>query len=478
MRVEVGMTTGEIQAGFGVVMLALATLVAALTERGVWRRAQTGKPPRWGRVVAGGLLTLVLAAPGLQAFLALPRPFANRPAPASADTTIVFHAQQLQGSDNVLEGVSARDGSLRWTRTLPSPIDSVIAGPPGLVVATSITSPQTLYAVRTSDGAVLWSQTKRIQPMLGGPTSDGFVMDHAGLYGLMGTGSGTATIVALSLQDGAPRWQDPYRESNLSALAVDRGTLFVASDDLTGTGWTVTALRTSDGAQLWSVTSSQLGEQPLTNPQPLVTAADGLVFVAGRTGNVKALDEQSGALVWAIGQGALPVPPLTILTEQASGGTLYLTAQLEQQEPGSGGSQASSSYERLYALNAHMGGIRWHATVNIRPELVSTTGDTVLVSQSDGSVETFDAASGALLWNSAPTLPSYTPWRIVTHEYAPFIVGNVVFVDHAEPDPSANLLSCGLACPDIAWLYAADPRTGALWWRVREGTVQSFHFTL
>ena len=60
-------------------------------------------------------------------------------------------------------------------------------------------------------------------------------------------------------------------------------------------------------------------------------------------------------------------------------------------------------------------------------------------------------------------------------QYAPRSASGAVSVMNTEHNSTS---SCLFNCPGITWLYAANPRTGALWWRASMGPSALSHWVI
>jgi len=152
------------------------------------------------------------------------------------------------------------------------------------------------------------------------------------------------------------------------------------------TGFNVGATVGNRVAQVW--------QAPLKTDAPAAffpaTTGQGLVFLAGESQKLYALNQKSGQVAW---ESDLPATASPVY--DAARGQIYVTA---------GGSESA----KLYALDAATGAVRWFAAIGSRsgrqmqPLLV---GARVIVNVSDemnrGTLLAFDAATGSKLWQAA-----------------------------------------------------------------------------
>ncbi|HEX9035375.1 MAG TPA: PQQ-binding-like beta-propeller repeat protein [Ktedonobacterales bacterium] len=483
------MTLRELMLGFGALMLALGALALWRAIRRLVKRRRAGRGWFWGGLVIRVIVIMALLWSGVATLQHLPAPpFANHDAPAASDAIVVIHTEDTSHISDIrtggLEGVSARDGSVRWRLALPQFVDAVTPGPPGVVFAIGAGAgagpASALYAVRMADGSLLWSRANAGKTVYSYYPHSVILTDGAQVYALVQTGSGLA-LQALSARGGATLWSAPLPDDSIgsvTSLALAGGMIFAASDSQTNI-WIVTAWRVRDGARLWRLAAPSSTTVRVGDRQPVIAAAGSLVYLAVNETQVLALDARTGERIWSARPSPLASDPLTPQAALATSGALYLAGQLQQAEPAPSGPNALPGAEALYrlvALNPSSGALRWSARLALTPSALTVNDGVLIASGQDGALETFDTASGARLWNSESSLENATPWRVAFQEYAPLAISGAVFVMDSEVAPGAGL--CFLNCPGVIWLYAAGPRDGTLWWRVRLGPVSLVHWTL
>ena len=471
----------EIVTGLGVALLALGALTLALAARRLVKRRRAGLRWFWGGLVMRVMLMVALLWSGVATLQHLPAPpFANRAAPAASGAIVVIHTQGIGGG---LEGLSARDGSVRWQVALPQGVDAVIPGPPGVVFAlgaAGASAAGALYAVRMADGALLWSHPGA------GRTVDSYFphpvifTDSTRVYTIVPAARALA-LKALSLRYGATLWCVALPADSMgtvTSLALDGGMIFAVTDTQT-VFWIVTAWRVSDGAQLWRLAAPPSATL-VGDHQPVIAAAGGRVYLGANETQVLALDGRTGEQTWSARPSPLANDPMTPQAALATPGALYLAGQLQQANPApSGGPNAlpsTDAFYRLVAFDPSSGVVRWSARLAIVPGALTISDGALIASGQDGALETFDAVSGALLWNSELSLDTATPWQVAIQQYAPLVTPGAIFVMNSEIDPNSG--ACFLNCSGVIWLYAASPRDGTLWWRARVGPTSLSHWVI
>jgi len=116
----------------------------------------------------------------------------------------------------------------------------------------------------------------------------------------------SGNIVALSLKYGTPRWTKNYNSTTIlgpNGPAIGYGKVFISPD-----GYSVSALNKGNGSEIWSTRISPSNSTGI-NIQPVVY--DHKVFLAtvpgtsandfyagGQFGELYALDEETGAIIW------------------------------------------------------------------------------------------------------------------------------------------------------------------------------------
>src|SRR5262249_35035893 len=117
---------------------------------------------------------------------------------------------------------------------------------------------------------------------------------------------------------------------------------------------------------------------------------------------------------------------------------------------------------QIFVLDAATGAVRFTGTVPGSPaspvSAPAVTGDTILVTTSDGRVAAFSAAG----CGAADCAPQWVAAIGTTGGPAPTVVGNVVFAATTNTIAAADLAGCGgaAACPKLATYNVGDTITG------------------
>jgi outer membrane protein assembly factor BamB len=181
--------------------------------------------------------------------------------------------------------------------------------------------PSSLYALRASDGAVLW----HYQAPGDKNNGVGLLAVARGLVYIDTTAGPSKNIFsALRASDGSLLWSYPTGDLAGNVL-VTNGVAY-----LTSTDGTVDALRTEDGSLLW--------HYPTGDPAVNILVINGVAYLTATGGIVDALRATNGALLWHYA-----IPGQVFSTPLVIGDTVYIGA----------------ANGIVYALQATTGVLRW-----------------------------------------------------------------------------------------------------------------------
>ncbi len=226
---------------------------------------------------------------------------AESPASVTVDQGVVYVATICDSRGvSDLFAFRAATGAKLWSHefagciAMPTPMDSQGAVPS--VASTELIVPWAgsgssppfggLYALRTSDGAILWHVN-----MPGKPYSNPVI---AGDSVYMSTDGGY--VVAYNAATGAERWryQPPNHEVGLSSLDASGGLVYVCVSRA------FYALRATDGSLQWQVTVP--GSSDRTHQQYAPSVVNGTLYaIANNDETFYALDPSSGTIRWQYG---------------------------------------------------------------------------------------------------------------------------------------------------------------------------------
>ena len=153
-----------------------------------------------------------------------------------------------------------------------------------------------LFALRASDGTLLWSKLLGFTP---GPMEDPLQI----VNGVMYVVNGLNGLVALRETDGSLLWQHTA-DQVYGPFSIANGLVHINSGD------GVLALHASDGTVAWKSAITSLDSVSSAGPAVVVDA--GIVYIATTKGIIQALDASTGHTLWryVIQELAVPTPPV------------------------------------------------------------------------------------------------------------------------------------------------------------------------
>lgn len=199
-------------------------------------------------------------------------------------TPVVYGDTLYFSSDATLYALKSSGGAMIWKAALPQSDDGNIATSALLVgdLIYIVTDSGNLYAFGAKDGSGVWNVT--IEPPLSAfaTTQSGPAADDSAVY----IGSTDHSFSAFDAHTGAPRWQVLTRGAIISSPVVDSGVVYFGSGDNY-----VYALHTHDGSVKWKYMT---GDDVQSTP----AVADGVVYIASNDGFLYTLDAESGKPYW------------------------------------------------------------------------------------------------------------------------------------------------------------------------------------
>lgn len=177
--------------------------------------------------------------------------------------------------------------------------------------------------------------------------------------------------------DGSLRWKTPTSGLIHSSPAIGQdGTVYIGSDDDK-----LRALNGQTGAVLWA---TNLGSRDVQSSPAI--AADGTIYVGGNSGRLYALDP-SGSIRWSFSAGAEVESSPAV----AADGTVFV----------------GSENDNVYAITpAGVQKWRFKTGLNVHSTpAVSNDGTAIYVGSDDAKVYKLNAATGAKIWSFNAVLP-------------------------------------------------------------------------
>ncbi|MEO8970784.1 MAG: PQQ-binding-like beta-propeller repeat protein [Ktedonobacteraceae bacterium] len=319
-------------------------------------------------------------------------------------------------ADSSLYSLNASSGALLWQHSMNRNITDVIVT--GSVVYADTNAEQnapTVYALNITTGAELWHYTANsISPgMLAVGNGNVYYMEAASI-GI----SPDETMLALSTSDGHVLWHMHLGSTDGLAsgtVAQANGVVFVAT--LHGA---VYAVRASDGVLLWHVARPTGQDNPPFPVSP--TVVNGIVYTAAQQ-HIYALRASDGKQVWQYG-GSYPVGPIVMPfvivngVVYASDGNGHIFA-LRANDGSQLWQHANMSSQTLIVQNGQVhlflgdsiatlsagdGSLLWQRSVAnvvggeswVQPEVVAN--GLVYTEAENGTVQAFRASDGMSLW--------------------------------------------------------------------------------
>lgn len=281
----------------------------------------------------------------------------------SIQLTVLNDIVYINMGDDGVAALQDSDGTLLWhyMSSIPFNLLPYVAG--GVVYMG--TQDAHIYALRASDGFLLWKYTTPVPPSSALPViANGYIYIH------LEDGS----IDALRMSDGSLLWHytQPLFISEFTP-GIEGGALYVIALD-----GAVCALRASDGSLLWH--DALHGSTDLS-------VADKMIYITTQDGSVAALQASNGSLLWQYHDGNGNAASTTV-----ANGVAYIVSQV-------------NDTNSIAALNASNGTLLWHYTLPVPVPSTQlspiVTDGVVLLALQDGSVDAFQARSGALLWKTS-----------------------------------------------------------------------------
>ena len=270
----------------------------------------------------------------------------------------------LNPYENVLSTSNVSGITQRWATLTAGVVESSPAVVRGVVYVSAGdvgVGQAELYAIRTSNGTVIWSQ------VIGGQDPSDPTVAGSSVY------LGTLTDHSLRSFDastGDLRWTFNAAGS-VGTPTVVGNVAYVSSG-----AFLVYAIDTTTGTKIWSAHTG--GDVYFSTP----AVANGTVFVGSEDGNVYAFDATTGSPIWtAVTGGPIHSSPAV------SQGTLFI----------------GSSDDQLHAFDAATGAPVWAGTTGGDVESSPAVANgLVYVGSDDDNIYAFDATTGAERW-AVPT---------------------------------------------------------------------------
>lgn len=381
----------------------------------------------------------------------------SQPSPSYATFAVTYYDNSRS---RVIHGVmSAHDGSIIWDKPMfTNPGDTAVAD--GVYYAGGTINGATpgVVAFRMSDGA---EQANYTPP--GSPNLRPLVVTHGLLLYAAASdypAYAMGTIYALDVAKQTLVWSANVPGADLlygglyPQIAMNDTTLFVISLNSTLHQYaTVTAVRLSDGATLWSrtVNSASSGVSTTKEGSRWLAAGPDGVYLADTRGAVTALRPSDGATLWS----TQPLATSDISATVTYGGSSLYVCQ--GATPGGG-----VNTHPLVALDPATGDIRWHASLPTCGGQLVETGGVLYAAAND--LIALRASDGAVLWDVSPLAgdEGYRSLQVADG----VVVTAASMIGGRAPTCSINVLqSQTSSCQSTGYVAAFNGANGAIYWR-------------
>jgi outer membrane protein assembly factor BamB len=400
----------------GTMLIVLALIFAGLLSL-TNQKANQSQSPHTGKTPATGVSPFPTSTTAVGSTLPTP---ATTPIPApvpsghNVSVTIVDGVAYLGTTDNAVYALRTSNGALLWRSKIDGSVDTRPLVANGIVYVTSFVGqigPGYAYALRASDGSLLWRYTSDSYCYISPSMTDSSVVYVASQEGISALGASTGTLLWHFATQGSASWQP-----------LEVNGIVYASSSINGGPGTLYALRVSDGVSLWQYTASGYIDTP--------AVANGVAYVSDG-GMLVALRANDGHRLWKLTLDANNIQP-----PQLVNGVLYITAT-KILEP-----SATRSTAPLQGTTA-IGGLLWNIFQS------APAKQTMPHKQGVSSVYAVLANNGTILWHYTMSngMNSWASWFSVEH--------GVVY---------ASAFNTSSANTDEGDIYALQSSNGSVLW--------------
>jgi eukaryotic-like serine/threonine-protein kinase len=290
----------------------------------------------------------------------------------------VYTNSSADGNSSLLTVIGATDGRLLWRYSLSSVTPALLGIIDGTIYDLQTSGftgqpdfKQVLYALRTSDGYVLWHS-----PLM---ATDGLANSNVvGQSGIIYIGTGLGSVYAFRAATGVQLWHVPQSQGIGQGVVPGIVSISMVNNIIfAGNSQGVDAYRALDGKKVWQY-------KQRSNPPPFQLQAvvvDGVVYFADNTGHIVALRATDGTQLWQHDANDVFTRPLTVVD-----------------------GLVIDDFGPVFALNASNGNQIWLRSITGSgefsdagpPEIVRE--GIVFVGSVDGSVQAIQVNDGKLLW--------------------------------------------------------------------------------
>ena len=340
----------------------------------------------------------------------------------------------LSTDDNVAYALRLSNGAVLWRHNIDGPVDQAPLVADGVVYMTSFVGqngPAHIYALRAGDGSLLWRYDNVNYSYLSLSTSNSNVVYVASQDG----------ISVLQGDSGSMLWH--YTGASVFTPIVANGVVYIGP----GSG-TVAALNASNGHQIWEQTfDANLVQFPqLVNGVIYLTTTKMLLPPSAHSASPLQPTAALGSLLWNMFRNVPAVQTIpqkeglsSVYALRASDGRILWHCTINHGANSwvswlsvdNGVVYASANTDTsgiqglgdIYALQSSNASVLWHDKLNRSPGSAMLFNDTIYISTSngmpDGTVYALRAYDGSLLWDYPILGPVFN---------APILDGTTVYV--------------------------------------------------
>ncbi|WP_078381200.1 carboxypeptidase regulatory-like domain-containing protein [Sutcliffiella halmapala] len=208
----------------------------------------------------------------------------NRSTPTIADDTIYLSG----GQDGNIYALDSTNGNVKWSKDIgqPAVYESPLYRNGVLYVGSGLVENPSIYALDASNGATLWSTPLGGASFFGGTLGDHYL--YIGSYD-------NRTLKALHVEDGTEAWSIQLTNEGFASRPVyQNGTVFVQSTNFANGTGTLHALNGSTGEVLWE--KAGVGDSQAASP----IVFEDLVIASSSTQPIlRAFEKETGEEVWS-----------------------------------------------------------------------------------------------------------------------------------------------------------------------------------
>jgi len=329
-------------------------------------------------------------------------------------------ASDPSSQKNAVYALRTSNGALLWHQKIEGSADQAPLVANGVVYVTSYvgqSGPDYVYALRASDGSLLWRNSNANYVNLSLSTTDSSMIFVAS----------QGQLSALNTSDGTTLWNLTTKDNSSGVPLEDNGVVYFSSSIDNGQG-TFYALRASDGSSIWQTTTSGYTYMP--------AELNGVIYINSAGGTLVALRTSDGHQLWK-----RTLDASFIQSPLFANGVLYITTTKILEPP------AAHSISPLQGLT-DIGALLWNTLQNV-PSV-----HTMPHKEGISSIYAIRASDGAVLWHFAMNngANSWASWFSVENE--------VVYASAVNPGGASNTGN----------IYALQSSNGSLLWQDKLNT--------